>query len=331
MRSLTTCTLPSVTKEENPLAERNKTFGLPLHIFHERGYAIDAVINTDTGNLDILDPDTAKALQLTTPDRVFMEEILDAVMSTWKYTESTETDHMDTEDVEGSDTFVRTKFEMYLLSLLATVKVQLPLSQSEDEDIADAALSTMKAQLNEIGRSIAPVQATIGKALTTAEASLSRAVTSLADPEQQKAFKENVGKALSVAENTIGNAITTAETSIGKALESAENTIGKAFLSAESSLGQAFTTAETSISKAVTTLINEDQQKAISDGASRLWGGVSSLFAKPVTGWGLWDDNATAQVEEDSSEIADATVNEDKEEEGYTILEKETEGAAEKQ
>lgn len=83
---------------------------------------IDVVVNIDNGSVEIRDPALASLLALTSPDKVFIEEIVKCVASSW--------DESETEDLlyqhmgfEGSDDDIRARFENYLVSMLASVLV----------------------------------------------------------------------------------------------------------------------------------------------------------------------------------------------------------------
>ncbi|KAJ3030043.1 UNVERIFIED_CONTAM: late secretory pathway protein avl9 [Siphonaria sp. JEL0065] len=97
-------------------------FGTSNSIFAvQRGANIDAIVNTDTGAIDLINSDLSSAISMTGADRAFIEEVVDAVIDSWDY------DHDDLNvdqlgDYEGSDNYIRTRFEEYTSSLLVTTK-----------------------------------------------------------------------------------------------------------------------------------------------------------------------------------------------------------------
>ncbi|KAJ3412660.1 late secretory pathway protein avl9 [Chytridiales sp. JEL 0842] len=138
--------------------EQLKRFGLPLHLFgkqidvlthsdtetfiigtsniivtQNKAVKPDAVINIDTGVMDINDQDLRNALALTGPDRDFMDELVDDVI----LSRSLEGEDDGSEKFPGSEEDVRERFENYILSLLVSVKFSLTptdISPEGDDD-----------------------------------------------------------------------------------------------------------------------------------------------------------------------------------------------------
>ncbi|KAF9206914.1 late secretory pathway protein avl9 [Haplosporangium sp. Z 27] len=81
-----------------------KYLGLPLHIFGE----------TEPGTIEFLHDSLSNILSLTSADRRWMDEIIEAVNLTGD-------GHVQTE-YSGSDDYLRAKFEEYILTLLSSVK-----------------------------------------------------------------------------------------------------------------------------------------------------------------------------------------------------------------
>jgi len=77
---------------------------------------IEVIVNTDTGAVDINEPTLAAALSLTSADKIFIEEITKSVVGNWVDGDQ------DQIEFEGSDDDIRSRFEMYLLSLLVSSK-----------------------------------------------------------------------------------------------------------------------------------------------------------------------------------------------------------------
>ncbi|TPX42420.1 hypothetical protein SeMB42_g05127, partial [Synchytrium endobioticum] len=89
-------------------------------IFTHKSSMIDAVVNVDHGTIEITDPALNSYVALTAADKRFMEEITKSVLATW----SPDGDNMESQQInyEGSDEHVRSRFEEYLLSLMACEK-----------------------------------------------------------------------------------------------------------------------------------------------------------------------------------------------------------------
>ncbi|KAJ3248425.1 late secretory pathway protein avl9 [Chytriomyces hyalinus] len=113
-------------------------FGTSNSIFAvQRGSNIDAIVNTDTGAVEILNPELQPILRMTASDRAFIEELVDTVVDSWEY-DNENLDNDPLGDYEGSDNYIRAQFEAYLVSLLATVKYSLlTMDQESASLIAD--------------------------------------------------------------------------------------------------------------------------------------------------------------------------------------------------
>ncbi|KAG0051711.1 late secretory pathway protein avl9 [Gryganskiella cystojenkinii] len=145
MRSMSKTPAHSTDKQE-----LFKYLGLPLHIFGEgsffqpylplqqidilqdprtRSYIIgttnaiflqnricaaDVIVNTEPGTIDILQDSLSSALSLTSADRRWMDEIIEAVNDGG--VNDAQTEYL------GSDDYLRAKFEEYILTLLSSVK-----------------------------------------------------------------------------------------------------------------------------------------------------------------------------------------------------------------
>ncbi|KAJ3352354.1 late secretory pathway protein avl9 [Entophlyctis luteolus] len=100
-------------------------FGTSNSIFAlQRGANIDMIVNTDTGVVEILNNDLYSAISMTPADRAFIEDLCDTVLESWSFgAEENQLDQFT--EFEGSETFIRHRFEEYLLSLLVTTKYVL--------------------------------------------------------------------------------------------------------------------------------------------------------------------------------------------------------------
>ncbi|KAI8613812.1 transport protein Avl9-domain-containing protein [Chytriomyces sp. MP71] len=108
-------------------------FGSSNSIFAvQRGSNIDAIVNTDTGIVEILNTELKRSLKMTASDRSFIEDLVDTVVDSWDYDhENLDSDPMG--DYEGSDNYIRARFEAYLVSLFATVKNSLLVLDEESQ------------------------------------------------------------------------------------------------------------------------------------------------------------------------------------------------------
>ncbi|KAF9916595.1 late secretory pathway protein avl9 [Lobosporangium transversale] len=116
-----------------------KYLGLPLHIFgeqidilqdpftrsyiigttnaiflHNRDCSTDVIVNTEPGTIEFLQDSLSSVLSLTSADRRWMDEIIEAVNDSGDNDRQTE--------YTGSDDYLRAKFEEYILTLLSSVK-----------------------------------------------------------------------------------------------------------------------------------------------------------------------------------------------------------------
>ncbi|EGF77599.1 hypothetical protein BATDEDRAFT_91587 [Batrachochytrium dendrobatidis JAM81] len=94
---------------------------------HHRGCSLDAVAYADSGNLEFPNPQMAQLVSLTAADRKFMDgkysiapKLLKPLLATW----TAEDDMTMNQQIEfeGSDEDIRSRFEVYLTQMLASVK-----------------------------------------------------------------------------------------------------------------------------------------------------------------------------------------------------------------
>ncbi|KAI8622135.1 AVL9/DENND6 domain-containing protein, partial [Chytriomyces sp. MP71] len=88
---------------------------------HNRSAGIDAIVNCEKGTIEVIDPNLMNALQLTSADKRFIDEIAKTVTSTWAQEGGT-TEWI---EFEGSDDDIRARFESYLFSFLVSAKLTL--------------------------------------------------------------------------------------------------------------------------------------------------------------------------------------------------------------
>ncbi|KAF9279847.1 late secretory pathway protein avl9 [Linnemannia elongata] len=104
---------------------RSYIIGTTNAIFlHNRDCGTDVIVNTEPGTIEFLQDSLSGILSLTSADRRWMDEIIQAV------NESGSTDSQT--EYAGSDDYLRAKFEEYILTLLSSVKHAQKVTQTED-------------------------------------------------------------------------------------------------------------------------------------------------------------------------------------------------------
>jgi hypothetical protein len=86
----------------------------------------DILINLDEGTINVTSPSLKAALQLSTPDRRWIDFITQNVNDTW---DESNPSRPKTMGYVGSEEFIRVQFEEYLLSLISAVKYRAHLAR----------------------------------------------------------------------------------------------------------------------------------------------------------------------------------------------------------
>ncbi|KAK3897674.1 late secretory pathway protein AVL9 [Staphylotrichum tortipilum] len=86
----------------------------------------DILINLDEGTINVTSPSLKAALQLSTPDRRWIDFITQNVNDTW---DDANPSRPKTMGYVGSEEFIRVQFEEYLLSLISSVKYHAHLAK----------------------------------------------------------------------------------------------------------------------------------------------------------------------------------------------------------
>ncbi|KAF9110123.1 late secretory pathway protein avl9 [Mortierella sp. AM989] len=103
---------------------RSYIIGTTNAIFlHNRDCATDVIVNTEPGTIEFLQDSLSSVLSLTSADRRWMDEIIEAVNDGGSNDAQTE--------YNGSDDYLRAKFEEYILTLLSSVK-HSQVTQADD-------------------------------------------------------------------------------------------------------------------------------------------------------------------------------------------------------
>ncbi|KAG0238833.1 late secretory pathway protein avl9 [Mortierella sp. GBA43] len=116
---------------QNPWT-RSYIIGTTNSIFlHNRDIATDVIVNTEPGTIDFVQDSLSSVLNLTYADRRWMDEIIDEVNKAESGAAQTK--------YEGSDDYLRAKFEEYILTLLSSVKhSQFTPSDDTTENIGNS-------------------------------------------------------------------------------------------------------------------------------------------------------------------------------------------------
>ncbi|KAK3836768.1 MAG: transport protein Avl9-domain-containing protein [Linnemannia gamsii] len=103
---------------------RSYIIGTTNAIFlHNRDCGTDVIVNTEPGTIEFLQDSLSGILSLTSADRRWMDEIIQAVNESGSNDSQTE--------YAGSDDYLRAKFEEYILTLLSSIK-HAQVTQTED-------------------------------------------------------------------------------------------------------------------------------------------------------------------------------------------------------
>lgn len=84
-----------------------------------RSTRADVVVDLVNGTLDFVNPSLSQMVALTPADRRWMDTVISSVHSTWNESHSSQPALM---QFEGSDDYLRARFEEYVFGLLATAK-----------------------------------------------------------------------------------------------------------------------------------------------------------------------------------------------------------------
>ncbi|WFD31043.1 hypothetical protein MSPP1_002073 [Malassezia sp. CBS 17886] len=87
----------------------------------QRKYAIDAFVDVEQLQVQMTEPQLAAAVALTPADRRWMGELITVVQETWSNADPAQPVMM---QYEGSDDYLRARFEEYVFGFLATAKAQ---------------------------------------------------------------------------------------------------------------------------------------------------------------------------------------------------------------
>ncbi|KAI9008295.1 transport protein Avl9-domain-containing protein [Gaertneriomyces semiglobifer] len=102
-----------------------------------KSIGVDAVANVETGTLEIVNPALNALLNLTPPDKRFIDDIVKSVSASYTPTSSTSSDPQFSAQLSfaGSDDDIRNRFEQYLCSMLVSVKSEPIAKTSVDPNM----------------------------------------------------------------------------------------------------------------------------------------------------------------------------------------------------
>ncbi|KAI9090826.1 transport protein Avl9-domain-containing protein [Phlyctochytrium arcticum] len=225
---------------------------------HHKGCAPDAIANVDTGTLEIINPALHAILALTAPDKKFIDEMTKSVTATW----SPEDDMSMNQQLsfEGSDDDIRSRFELYLVSLLSSVKTSQTAAISVDPAIrgkdflADFNSQWVKAWQGTIHYTkwLAQIGGDLPDALSFTPAHPRQGASTFG--MLQTSFAERLS-------------------SIGRNLSPLQQNVSKA--------------VESGITRAVDTVTDPQQQQKIQATTNQLFANVSSYLAQKRKDWAV--------------------------------------------
>ncbi|KAI8588358.1 transport protein Avl9-domain-containing protein [Geranomyces variabilis] len=246
------------------LSQDTKSFlvGTSNSIFlHHKALALDVIANVDTGAIEIVNPAVAPLLNLTTPDKKFIDDITRSVVSTWAPEEDMSMNQQFS--FEGSDDDIRARFEVYLLSMLASVRTAQTAAISVDPAIRG---KDFLAEFNPLW--VKGWQSTIhySKWLAANGGDLPETVNPAHPCQGASAF------------GILQTSIAARFSDFGKSLSPVQQNVTKAV---ETSVAKAAST----ISTAVETVSDPAQQQRVQAGATQMFSNVSSFLSKKRTEW----------------------------------------------
>ncbi|KAI8913023.1 transport protein Avl9-domain-containing protein [Powellomyces hirtus] len=268
------------------LSQDTKSFlvGTSNSIFlHHKALGLDAIANVDTGAIEIVNPAVVPILNLTSPDKKFIDDITRTVVSTWAPEEDMSMNQQLSFD--GSDDDIRGRFEVYLLSMLASVKTSQTAAISVDPAVRG---KDFIADFNPLW--VRGWQSTIhyNKWLAANGGELPETVNiSPAHPCQGASAFGILQTSLAARFSDFGKSLSPVQQNITKAVE------------------KSLVQAETSITKAVETVSDPQQQAKLQAGASQMFSNVSSFLAKKRNEWSTSPPTSSGRLTPDAADPAD--------------------------
>lgn len=102
------------------LSAQSWVIGTTNSIFKQhRSFKPDAVVDLRNGTLELADPTLSQIVSLTPADRRWMDDLIATVQSTWNDANPEQPTQL---QFEGSDEYLRARFEEYVFGILATAK-----------------------------------------------------------------------------------------------------------------------------------------------------------------------------------------------------------------
>ncbi|KAI9193197.1 transport protein Avl9-domain-containing protein [Polychytrium aggregatum] len=263
---------------------------------HHKACAIHAVVNVDTGNIEITDPALNAALALTPPDRRFIDEIAKSVTNTWN-TEDPASGN--TIEFGGSDDDLRARFELYLQTLCVSMRASLePNSSLSVSPTGGANKAPPKDYISDYNINFIRMwQTTTNYKLWESQTSKDmvdamspghpfQGTTSLTSVQQSLAARwTELGKAVTPLQQSVGRALSTAEMSISKAVSSV---VAEASSTATANTPQSGTGAATSTSTAAAGTgagASGNFQARATSQATQMFNSVSSWYSQKRKEW----------------------------------------------
>ncbi|KAI8826613.1 transport protein Avl9-domain-containing protein [Fimicolochytrium jonesii] len=230
---------------------------------HHKTLAVDVIANVDTGAVEILNPALNSILNLTSPDKKFIDDITRVVLAT--YSQEDDMSMSQQLEFEGSDDDIRSRFEMYILSMLASVRISQTASISVDPNVRG---KDFLADYNPAW--IKGWQSTIHYSKWLAANGGDLPDTSDINPAHPCQGTSAFG--------ILQTSLAARFSDFGRSLSPVQHNVSKAV---ESSISR----AETQISKAVEIATDPVQQQKLQAGASQIFNNVTGYIAQKRKDW----------------------------------------------
>lgn len=104
-------------------------------------------VDVDNFKIEIVDPTISSALQLSYSDNRWISLVIDAVEKTWNDRDASDMQTPDSSTFNGSDDFVRSRFEDYFMGLISSAKLERFLKENKDDK---ATLNTIPSEYRDI-------------------------------------------------------------------------------------------------------------------------------------------------------------------------------------
>ena len=138
---------PYLPLQQIDMASKSKSYlvGTTNSIYRQqKECSIDVIVDLEHSSLEFIDPKVQQLVNLTAEDRKWMDDIVNVVLETWNAADPSRPSSM---QFQGSDDYLRSKFEEYICSMLSSIKYSEYLINSQGSQVSILApdASTMDA------------------------------------------------------------------------------------------------------------------------------------------------------------------------------------------